>query len=205
MAATKDPKQLKAEQDFASERRDFVLTLKKLSQGRHDNRTPDQIARDLSGMVNPILFWQTLENDTTGSCFAHRCQIISDVLGEVSDRIVNVRQLHSDDMEMFDMLAMQIGRMTLHGYTDEDDLAVDMAKLTEQQEHEWKTSETKENPMDESERRHLRFFWARVHFKMDGCGCRQCLGMYSPSPSTCSSPQASTSSSDAPTTESSMS
>lgn len=205
----KDPTQLQAEQNFASERRDLVLTLKKLSQGKHDNGTPDQIAFDLSGMVNLILFWQVLENDTTGSCFAHPCQIISDALGEVSDRLVHVQQLRSDDREMLDMLAMQIGRLTLHGYTDEDDLAVGMARLTEQQEHEWKTSETEETPMDESERRHLRFFWARVHFKMDGCGCRQCLGMYSLAPSICSSPSpqppTSSSSSDAPTAESSMS
>ncbi|KAJ5584202.1 uncharacterized protein N7459_004002 [Penicillium hispanicum] len=156
-------------------RENVVQTLQSWTSEK-ENLVLSTIANALKDMATHIDRFQLLTNDDTGPCFPHRCRILKRVMAELSKTITHGQTVDSETVDTLQMLALQVGRLTLTGYSQEDTFAAEMARLCEGEGEKW------ENRSRE-DRRRLRAqysLWIRIHFKLTGCGCLQCVDAYVP-------------------------
>ncbi|KAJ5836506.1 hypothetical protein N7447_002532 [Penicillium robsamsonii] len=172
--------QAAALKNFQETRDAFVKGLEALSGGDRGGRTFYQIQSNLYRLINTLSMWTLIREGTEkeGKCFEARCRNSMDLI----DDLISMLQLDSDlenrvTLKLFDMATMQIGSLTLAGFSNVDREAVYNAKMIESEQVRW---EKKEVWQDCARQSLLRSFWNRFYYKGDGCICRQCMDYYLP-------------------------
>ncbi|KAJ6132437.1 hypothetical protein N7471_007652 [Penicillium samsonianum] len=124
-----------------------------------------------------------------GKCFEERCRNLMVMTDEISTTISGCITITADGnnctirihdpvvKKAFDMLAMQIGSLTLHGLSDDDNEAVENSRMVESEQRRWEQKLVWE---DDLRREYLRRLWFRLYHKVHDCNCRQCLDFYLP-------------------------
>lgn len=176
---------MSSEDDDASEftqfRADMVLTFHKWSHPIVETGiTPQIMAISMRDMAIDLEAFSVLAGKDTGTCFVERCERISHSLlaiSKVVDLIDNFPlRARVSVLNMFNVLADQIGRLTLHGYTEEDEAAVIMAERarcgTFRYHHRYN------DPACEEVQKTLTEYWEYLHFYLPGCTCNNCKWEY---------------------------
>ncbi|KGO77976.1 hypothetical protein PITC_025040 [Penicillium italicum] len=179
--------------NFETTRDEFVEELEGFSGGDAGGRGVVGVEVFLSRLLNTLSMWTLVRKDTDkqGKCFEKRCEILMVLTDEISASTnffkVSVAPTISEPvlMKMFDMLAMQVGSLTLRGCSDEDYEAVQNARMVEQEQYRW---EHKPQEDDDDRRDILRNLWSRFYYKDQDCDCQLCTFSYLPTCSPTPSP-----------------
>lgn len=119
---------------------------------------------------NFLLIEDPQNHRNIGRCYRLRCDLILQTAKELfnlMDRDLNQEMLKFIK-EVMIMLAIQVGRLTLHGFNGEDYDAE--AKDTQSlQKREWPTSH-----VADSYKAQLESIWARLQIWQPACACQQC-------------------------------
>ncbi|OQD85171.1 hypothetical protein PENSOL_c105G08219 [Penicillium solitum] len=182
--------QVKIIREFTSTRDDFVAELEKFSEGDTDGREVVRVQSFLFRIKNSLAMWAKLRWNlkNEGRCFEDRCIILMGLADEMAHSfpncvttVINEKGVvEIQDLVMrkrFDMLAMQLGSLTLWGCSNVDTPAVENACMVEEEQRRW---EQKPPSRDDERSQYLRFLWSRFYYKDDHCDCHQCLDLYLP-------------------------
>ncbi|KAJ5165049.1 uncharacterized protein N7500_006879 [Penicillium coprophilum] len=170
--------QAAALRNFRATRDAFVKDLEALSGRDKGGRTIPQIIIDLNRLINTLSMWTLIREGTKkeGKCFEGRCSNLRILIDELSSILD-----YDSDMEdrvtlkLFGMAAMQVGSLTLDGFSKDDSKAVHNAKMIELEQRRWEKKLVWE---DCPRQAMLRSYWARFYYKDYDCICRQCLDLY---------------------------
>lgn len=126
---------------FADSRNDFVVYIQKLSFGETSGQDIATIQTELRRIAHILSGWTGLlddPNELTCSCFSDRCYNLSDVIVEVAELVtIKDGQLPLTVLKMFNMLAMQVGRLTLDGHRKEDEYARGFDRMAKDEDRRW--------------------------------------------------------------------
>ncbi|KAJ5486379.1 hypothetical protein N7530_000679 [Penicillium desertorum] len=149
---------------FANSRNNFVVYLPKLSAGEISGQDVTTIQTELRRISHRLSGWTGLlddPNELTCSCFTDRCRNLSNIIVEVAE-LVTIRdgQLPVTVMKMFNMLAMQVGRLALHGHREEDEYAQGFDRMAKEEDRRWQIGS--QGP-DDSRAALLFGLWTRMN------------------------------------------
>jgi hypothetical protein len=158
-----------------------VLTFHKWSHPMFEaGITHEVMAMAMYDMANDFEKFKQLKNEETGLCFIERCTRITDSLydiGRVVEFIDNLPlRARVSALNMFSVLADQIGRLTLHGYTEEDEFSVMMREKAKSETYRWhlRFSDPECEPIQKTLLGYLEY----LHFFLAGCTCYNCKWEY---------------------------
>lgn len=130
-----------AREFFADSRNGFVVYIQELSTGDPSGQDLATIQTELRRIAHTLSMWTELHdgpNAVTCICFVDRCSSLADVLVEVADLIsINDGRFPATTMKMFNMLAMQVGRLTLGGHGGEDEYALVFDRMAKEEHRRW--------------------------------------------------------------------
>ncbi|KAJ5170682.1 uncharacterized protein N7500_003465 [Penicillium coprophilum] len=137
-----DASTLKAMREFfADSRNEFVVYLEQLSVGDISCQDVPAIQIELRRIAHTLSGWKQLQNDSnesTCSCFSNQCCNLSDIIVEVAELVtINDGQLPLTVLKMFNMLAMQVGRLTLDNRREKDQYALGFDCLAKDEDRRW--------------------------------------------------------------------
>jgi hypothetical protein len=126
---------------FTNSRNGFVVYLQGLSAGETSGQDVTTIQTELRRISHRLSGWTGLlddPNELTCSCLSDRCRNLSSIIVEVAE-LVTIRdgQLPVTVMKMFNMLAMQVGRLTLDGHREEDEYAQGFERMAKDEDRRW--------------------------------------------------------------------
>lgn len=116
----------------------------------------------------------TTEGAKAGVCFAHKCDVISNLLQDVSARLEqdpNERYLMAD---VVDMLSKHVGRLTLNAYENLDVFALRMDAMVSLVEKRFQERTTEADPELENRNAELYEVWQHLYEVSPSCYCLQC-------------------------------
>lgn len=152
------------------------------------------IVYDITQLLTTLEEWDNLRDRETSVCFHDKVKKIMDSLQFVSEevekwtyRVVPSSSPSSNYFmtQLFNILAWQIGRLTLRGHDTSDTYAIKTAKRLEETEWGYITSGKCRGPAmkltaendPSGDNAKLLVFWSRIHIDyIDGCKCPQCRG-----------------------------
>ncbi|KAJ5291731.1 hypothetical protein N7478_000982 [Penicillium angulare] len=166
--------------DFQFIRGDFLFHLQRYGEGQIEDRTLSDIQIELRRLRNTLSMWSLIPGSQgTGSltCFETRCKCLADATEQIADTFTDGHHNVTEfGLKMFEMLTLQLGRLTLEDSIGIDEEAGEWAIKAEMEQRKWESR----NPADDTRNETmLRNLWARMHFKMI-CPCRQCLDFFIP-------------------------
>ncbi|KAJ5926937.1 hypothetical protein N7516_008710 [Penicillium verrucosum] len=182
--------QLNIIRDFTSTRDTLVAELEKFSGGDTNGRVVVRVQSFLFRIKNTLAMWARLRWNlkNEGRCFEDRCinlMVLADEMAQdfphcVTTVIDEKGVIEIQDLVMrksFDMLAMQLGSLTLWGCSNIDTAAVENACMAEKEQRRWEQKPVSE---DDECSKSLRNMWFRMYYKDMDCDCHQCLDLYLP-------------------------
>ncbi|KAJ5788120.1 hypothetical protein N7457_003110 [Penicillium paradoxum] len=125
---------------FAHTRDDFVVYIQNLSTGDPSGQDVTTIQSELHRIAHTLSTWNELHDshEATCVCFVNRCSNFADVLRQVADLVtIQDEQFPVVTMKMFNMLAMQIGRLTLDGHHGVDEYAMAFDRMAKEEDRRW--------------------------------------------------------------------
>ncbi|KAJ5097096.1 hypothetical protein N7456_007817 [Penicillium angulare] len=166
--------------DFQMIRDDFLSRLEKYSKGELENKTFYDIQTELRRLRNTLSMWSLIpEGDETGTltCFKARCNRLEDATEKITNNFADFhRNVTEHGLKMFEMLTIQLGRLTLKDSTGTDEKAGEWSIKAEMEQRKWESR----NPADDTDDEDmLRMIWCIMQFKMV-CPCKQCMGRFIP-------------------------
>lgn len=170
---------------FDDSRNGFVLYIQGLSAGDISGQDVATIQSELRRIANTLSGWTEHSdhpNELTCSCFSDRCCNLSDMIVEVAELVtIKDGQLPLTVLKMFNMLYMQIGRLTLDGHREEDEYARGFDRMAKDEDRRWQIGS--QGP-DDGRAALLLGFWTRLNrFPKPGPNCTsECLGTYAGNP-----------------------
>ncbi|KAJ5689616.1 hypothetical protein N7462_004008 [Penicillium macrosclerotiorum] len=176
--------------NFKVERRTIVAHLRALSKGQIEDGALQWTKTNLVRIRNTLSMWSLALEETEVSffaCYPQKCEALAAIAEEIGDGLELVNGgITPINRKKLAMLAMQVGRLTVDGYTEVDSVSVKSAIQAEREQRKWdiRAPESETEPMQK-----LREIWTRMHIKVKECGCRQCLDWYLPSVDPPLSPQ----------------
>jgi hypothetical protein len=172
---------------FKTTRDEYATYLKGLSNGDNGGQgTLDLIEAKLQSLANTLSMWMLIRHGTNkdGVCFEARCNNLRILMKELALLVDCAKHslLYHDFYEeeahmlkIFRMASIQIGSLNLQGLSNDDREASANARLVELEQKKW----ARRSPIDDDWRlAMLREYWTRFYFKVDGCLCGLCLGVY---------------------------
>ncbi|KAJ5360307.1 hypothetical protein N7517_009498 [Penicillium concentricum] len=180
--------QAAALENFQETRDAFVKDLEQLSGGYKHGKTIPQIQADLYKLINTLSMWTLIRAGTEkeGTCFEERCRNLMGLIDDVISMLqLDIEIVDRVTRKLFDMATMQVGSLTLNGFSNDDVKAVYNARMIEDEQYRWERKKLWE---DCSRQSLLRSFWARFYYKGYDCICRQCMDHYFPRRSPTPSP-----------------
>ncbi|KAJ5509098.1 hypothetical protein N7527_011241 [Penicillium freii] len=164
---------------FDDSRRDFVLYIQGLSAGDISGQDVATIQTKLRRIANTLAGWTEHSdhpNELTCSCFSDRCCNLSDIIVEVAELVtIKDGQLPLTVLKMFNMLSMQLGRLTLDGRHEEDEYTRHFDRMAKEEDRRWQIGS--QGP-DDGRAALLFGLWTRMNrFPKPGPNCTsECLG-----------------------------
>ncbi|KAJ5365048.1 hypothetical protein N7517_007934 [Penicillium concentricum] len=130
-----------AREFFVDSRNEFVVYLEQLSAGDISCQDVPAIQSELRRIAHTLSGWKELRDDSnepTCSCFSDQCCNISGIIVEVAELItIKDGKLPLTVLKMFNMLAMQVGRLTLDGHREKDEYALTFDRLAKDEDRRW--------------------------------------------------------------------
>ncbi|KAJ5199175.1 hypothetical protein N7472_004379 [Penicillium cf. griseofulvum] len=174
-------------ENFQETRDDYAKYLEGLSNGDNGGRgTISLIEAKLRSLSNTLSMWTLIREGTEkeGKCFEERCENLSVLMEELATMVECAQhtllrqQFYAEEqhiLKLFKMAAMQVGSLTLHGFSTDDMESARNARLIELEQRRWELKFVWE---DDSRRAMLRTYWFRFYYKVHDCLCGQCLDVY---------------------------
>lgn len=158
---------------FNDSRNDFVVYIQELCAGDISGQGVATIQTELRRIANTLSGWTEHSdhpNELTCSCFSDRCCSLSDIIVEVTELVtIKDGQLPLTVLKMLNMLSMQIGRLTLDGYREEDEYARSFDRMAKDEDRRWQIGS--QGP-DDGRAALLLGFWTRMNrFPKPGPNC----------------------------------
>ncbi|KAJ5571775.1 hypothetical protein N7535_005435 [Penicillium sp. DV-2018c] len=152
-----------AHEVFANKRDSFVAYFQELATGDPSGQDLSAIQSQLRRIAHSLSTWTDDHGDLNQAicpCFVDRCVQLADFVIEVAD-LVAIRhdRIPVVEMKMFHMLAMQVGRLTLDGYR-EDQYALEYDRMAKEEDHRW---EIKSQGPDDGRAALLFGLWTRLN------------------------------------------
>ncbi|KAJ5473632.1 hypothetical protein N7475_003198 [Penicillium sp. IBT 31633x] len=125
---------------FADSRGNFVVYLQGLSTGDPSGQDVATIQSQLRRVAHTLSTWSEVHdpNKTTCICFVDRCSNFAAVLTEIADLvIIRDGQIPVTVMKIFNMLAMQVGRLTLDDRREDDEYAMKYDRMAKEEDRRW--------------------------------------------------------------------
>ncbi|CAG8889543.1 unnamed protein product [Penicillium egyptiacum] len=163
----------------------FVVYFQDLSAGDIADQDVTKIQGELRRIAHTISGWTELVDDPnklTCSCFSDRCCNLSDIIVKVAELVtIKDGELPLAVMKMFNMLAMQVGRLTLDGHREEDEYARGFDRMAKDEERRWQIGS--QGP-DDGRAALLFGMWTRMNrISEPGPNCTsKCLGAHAGNP-----------------------
>lgn len=166
------------ESEFRKMRATIVLTLNQWSHPlMKTGHTREFMANEIRAMAIVVDEFALLyDQSLTGPCFMERCYRLAHVLTtistlvEVLDNISMRARVFA--LNMFNVFADQIGRLTLHGYDYSDEHAMIMAEKAKSETHFF---DGRYSDADcEAIRNKLEELWNYLHWFKPDCACHNC-------------------------------
>ncbi|CAG8233553.1 unnamed protein product [Penicillium nalgiovense] len=161
---------------FANSRNDFVVYIQGLSAGEFSGQDVATIQTELRRIAHTLSGWTELlddPNELTCSCFSDRCRNFSNIIVEVTELVITRGgQLPLTVMKMFNMLAMQVERLTLDGHREEDEYAQGFERMAKDEDRRW---QIRSQGLDDGRAALLFGLWTRMNrISKHGpnCACR---------------------------------
>ncbi|KAJ5503071.1 hypothetical protein N7463_005945 [Penicillium fimorum] len=137
-----DATTLKAARDiFADSRNEFVVYFEQLSARDISCQGVPAIQIELRRIAHTLSGWKELRNDSnepTCSCFSDRFSNLSGIVIEVADLVtIKDGRLPLTVPKMFNMLAIQVGRLTLDDHREKDEYALGFDRLAKYENLRW--------------------------------------------------------------------
>ncbi|KAJ5617466.1 hypothetical protein N7537_002580 [Penicillium hordei] len=170
---------------FDDSRNDFVLCIQELCAGGISGQDVATIQTELCRIANTLSGWtehSDYPNELTCSCFSDRCCNLSDIIVEVAELVtIKDGELPLTVLKIFDMLSIQIGRLTLDGHREEDEYARSFDRKAKDEDRRWQIGF--QGP-DDGRTALLFGFWTRMNrFPKPGPNCMsECLGAHAGNP-----------------------
>ncbi|KAJ5964663.1 uncharacterized protein N7479_004539 [Penicillium vulpinum] len=152
-----------ARESFAYSRNDFVAYIQELAAGDMSGQDVAAIQTELHRIANTLSGWTESVNDPklTCSCFSDHCCKLSFVIAEVAEMFtVQDGQLPLTVLKMLNMLAMQVGRVTLDGHREEDEFARGFDHMAKDEDRRW---QIKSQGPDDGRSALLFGLWTRMN------------------------------------------
>lgn len=167
--------------DFIQVRADTVLTFHKWSHPMFEAGFKREVmTMAMYDIADDFEKFKQLASEETGLCFVERCTRITEslhVIGKVVEFIDNLPlRAQVSALNMFNVLADQIGRLTLHGYTEEDEFSVIMREKAKSETYRWHLRCS--DPDCDQIQKTLLEYWEYLHFFLAGCTCYNCKWEY---------------------------
>ncbi|KXG54710.1 uncharacterized protein PGRI_078540 [Penicillium griseofulvum] len=155
-------------QEFFDSRDEFVVYIHQLSAGDISCQDLAAIQIELHRIAHTLSRWKEFRsdpNEPTCSCFADQCGNLSGIIVEVAEMAtIKDGQLPLTVLKMFDMLAMQVGRLTLDGGKDEYALYYD--RMAKDEDRRW---QIKSQGPDDGRAALLFGMWTRMSRTCPNC------------------------------------
>ncbi|KAJ5143121.1 uncharacterized protein N7515_001908 [Penicillium bovifimosum] len=153
-----------ARKAFANRRDSFVVYIQELSTGDPLGQDVGAIQYQLRRIAHSLSTWTDYQGDPNQApcpCFADRCAKLAEVVIEVADRVtIQDEQIPVMTMKMFNMLAIQLGRLTLDGHREEDVYALGFDRMAREEDRRW---EIKSQGPDDGRAALLFGLWTRLN------------------------------------------
>lgn len=168
-------------ESFDDSRNDFVLYIEGLAAGDISGLDVATIQTELRRIANTLSGWTEHSdhpNELTCGCFSDRCCNLSDIIVEIAELVtIKDGQLPLTVSKMFNMLYMQIGRLTLDGYSEEDKYARSFDRMAKDEDRRWQIGS--QGP-DDGKAALLFGLWTRMNrFPKPGPNCTpECPGAH---------------------------
>ncbi|KAJ5824446.1 hypothetical protein N7447_006786 [Penicillium robsamsonii] len=173
-----DATTLKAAREFfADSRNEFVVYLEQLSAGDISCQDVPAIQIELRRIARTLSGWKELRNysnEPTCSCFSDHLCNLSGIVVEVADLVtIKGGRLPLTVSKMFNMLAMQVGRLTIDGYREKDEYALSFDRLAKYEDRRWQIGS--QGP-DDGRAALLFGLWTRMSRTSErGPNCNACM------------------------------
>lgn len=180
--------------DFKTERDGFLHRLLELASPRVTGKSFEDIQKDLRRLANSLSMWSLVwepvhEKDPAYlPCCQFKCAALAGAVREITNKLVfenkdswdlsKGAELTEPVRLAFYMLYLQVGRLTLDGYTDDDKKAERFALAAECHDKLCIRTPVNANANANSDAEYLAGLWQRLHIKLEDCSCCQCLNYY---------------------------
>jgi hypothetical protein len=149
---------------FANRRDSFVVYIQELSTGNPLGQDVGGIQSQLRRIAHSLSTWAEYHGDpnqATCPCFVDRCANLADVIVEVADLVtIQDGQIPVTVMKMFNMLAIQVGRLTLDGHREEDLYALGFDRMAKEEDRRW---QIRSQGLDDGRAALLFGLWTRLN------------------------------------------
>lgn len=160
--------------EFPGERDEFTSHLKGFAMFNERGENTNNMRMVLLETSLTISSWpQLMDNsDPEHKCFQMKCENIASQIHQVVDRL-GPSEVPLYLRRMIYMIALNIGRLTLRRWRDEEQNVEDNARLTEILQLYW---EGKNTSTDSAKDTIMRQYWEKLYISDPDCTCRQCMG-----------------------------
>lgn len=107
-------------------------------------------------------------------CFPTRCDLLKEEMRRLSEALAEKPKLTSRASLVLEMLSLQVGRLTMDGYSNVDQYAEEMDRRIQGLEFDWKKRHLDDPEVTSVLRRFTRLS-KRLNEPVRNCYCRQCM------------------------------
>lgn len=162
-------------ENFKDDRGSFVEELEAFSAGVVGDHGVEEMEADLIRISNTLWVWSFIPdapNHSDHMCFKPRCLQLAAMIRKISENhLIVEKEIHFIARSIFDMLAIQVGRLTAQDYIEGDTEAARYAKMAGEEQRKWDSRPLSD---DDDRMAYLREIWGRMHITMVECTCSQC-------------------------------
>lgn len=167
--------------EFEEDRESFVKSIQ--SKSRRPDRGAEshkEIAEWLANRLHEFdlikRFGELEKNEgrKVPPCFPVRCNLLKEEMHRLSQALAEKPKLTSLASLVMEMLSLQVGRLSMDGYSNVDRYAEDMEQRIQNREFDWKKRHL-DDPKVTSVLRKVPELWKRLNEPVRNCYCRQCM------------------------------
>lgn len=114
------------------------------------------------------------EGRKVSPCFPARCDLLKEEMHRLSQALAEKPKLTSLASLVMEMLSLQVGRLSLDGYSNVDRYAEEMERRIQNREFDWKKRHL-DDPKVSSVLRQVPELWKSLNEPVPNCYCRQCM------------------------------
>lgn len=166
---------------FEEDREDFVKAIQ--SKSRRVDRQAETNTAVAQWLANRLPEFDLIkrfgeleknEGRKVPPCFPVRCDLLREEMHQLSQALADQPNLTSLASLVMEMLSLQVGRLSLDGYSNVDHFAEEMERQMQRNEFDWKKRHADDDQVTFIVRQ-VHQLWIRLNQPIQNCYCRQCM------------------------------